>query len=69
MDGRARLAEVSEMLDIDLPTREFHSLAGLLTNRLRRIPQKGDVIDFSGYRFSVDAATSRAATVIRIEPI
>lgn len=69
MDGHTRLAEVAELLDIELPTREFHSIGGLLTSRLRRIPAIKDTLEESGYRFTVIEATQRAPTLIRIEPL
>jgi len=67
-DARARLAEVGELLDVELPAREFHTLGGLLTSRLRRIPAVGDSLVESGQKFTVLEATSRAATRVRVEP-
>ncbi|MGD8341360.1 MAG: hemolysin family protein, partial [Gammaproteobacteria bacterium] len=42
MDASTPLAEIGELLDIGLPTREFHTVGGLMTSRLRRIPAVGD---------------------------
>ncbi len=67
-DARAPLAEVGELLDVELPAREFHTVGGLLTSRLRRIPAVGDSLVESGQRFTVLEATSRAATRVRVEP-
>ena len=67
-DARARLAEVGELLDVELPAREFHTVGGLLTSRLRRIPAVGDSLVESGQKFTVLEATSRAATRVRVEP-
>lgn len=69
MEANTPLAEIGELLDIGLPTREFHTVGGLLTSRLRRIPAIGDTIEEAGYRFTVLEATSRAPTRVRIEPI
>ena len=63
----APLVEIEELLDIGLPTREFHTVGGLMTSRLRRIPALGDKIEEGGYRFTVVDATDRAPTRIRIE--
>lgn len=63
------LAEIGELLDIGLPTREFHTIGGLLTSRLRRIPAVGDTIEEAGYRFTVISATSRAPTQIQVEAL
>jgi len=65
----APLVRIEELLDIGLPTREFHTVGGLMMSRLRRIPALGDTIDEAGYRFTVIDATERAPTRIRIEPV
>ena len=67
MDAGTPLAEIGELLDIGLPTREFHTVGGLLTSRLRRIPAVGDTLEEAGYRFTVVEATSRAPVRIRVE--
>ena len=69
MEASTPLAEIGELLDIGLPTREFHSVGGLITSRLRRIPETGDTLDEAGYRFTVIEATSRAPTRIRVEAL
>lgn len=65
----APLVEIEELLDIGLPTREFHTVGGLMTSRLRRIPAVDDTIEEGGYRFTVVDATSRAPTRILIQPL
>ena len=42
---------------------------GLLTERLGRIPVKGDTVEWNGYRFEVVSATPRRADRIRIRPV
>jgi CBS domain containing-hemolysin-like protein len=69
MNAQTRLAEVAELLDIELPTREFHSLGGLLTSNLRHIPNVNDSIEESGYRFTVIEGNQRAPTLIRVNPL
>jgi CBS domain containing-hemolysin-like protein len=69
MDASTPLAEIGELLDIGLPTREFHTVGGLLTSRLRRIPAVGDTLEEAGYRFTVIEATTRAPTRIKVEAL
>ena len=69
VDAGTRLMEVAEHLEVELPIREFHSVGGFLTGRLRRIPVVGDAIEEQGYRFTVTEATSRAAVRVRVEPV
>ena len=61
--------EHEELLDIELPTREFHTLGGFLTSHIGRIPITGDSVEEFGYRFTVIEGTARAPEKIRIEPV
>lgn len=69
MDAQTRLGEAEELLDVEMPTREFHSVGGFLTSRLRRIPILNDSLEEFGYRFTVVEASSRAPSKILIEPV
>jgi CBS domain containing-hemolysin-like protein len=51
------------------PDIEVHTLGGLLSSRLERVPQKGDVINWHGYRVEVLSATETRAEVVRLERI
>jgi putative hemolysin len=69
MDAQARLVDTAELLDLELPAGEFHTLGGFLTGHLGRIPGKGDTVEAFGYRFVVEEGSSRAPSRIRIEPL
>lgn len=69
LPAKTGLADIAELIDVDLPTREFHSVGGFLTSRLRRIPAVGDVVEAFGYTFTVTEATARGPTQVRIEPV
>ena len=49
------------------PDVDIHTLGGLLSSRLERIPRKGDTIKWNGYRVEVLSATETRAEIIRIE--
>ncbi|MDX1405727.1 MAG: hemolysin family protein [Woeseiaceae bacterium] len=51
------------------PAVDAHTLGGLLSARLERIPRKGDVITWNGYRVEVLSATDTRAEVVRLEKI
>ena len=68
MDARVSISEANEVLGINLPAREFHTLGGLIMARLRRIPREGDYIVELGYRLTVIEATERALIKLRVEP-
>ncbi|MBT8147447.1 MAG: hypothetical protein KJN90_11385, partial [Gammaproteobacteria bacterium] len=69
MDAQARLPDAAELLDVELPAHEFHTLGGFVTGHLGRIPLPGDSVEEFGYRFTVTEGSSRAPTRIRIEPV
>jgi len=62
------LPKLTEHLSIPWsPGVDVHTLGGLLSSRLERIPQKGDAICWNGYRVEVLSATETRAEVIRLE--
>ena len=69
MDSRLPVSEVNEVLGIELPTKEFHTLGGLMMARLRHIPKNEEYIIESGYRFTVQEATDRTIVKLRVEPV
>jgi len=68
MDARVPISEVNEVLGVHLSDRDAHTIGGLVTARLRRIPRVGDSVEEAGFIFMVDDASDRAALTIRIEP-
>lgn len=68
MGSRLPISEVNEALGINLPAKEYHTIGGLVMARLRHIPEKGESIVESGYRFTVEEATDRAIVKLRVEP-
>ncbi|MDH3588180.1 MAG: hemolysin family protein [Gammaproteobacteria bacterium] len=64
------LHSLCEQLDIHR-AQEVHAmtLGGLLNERLDRLPKKGDVVEWRGYRFEVLAAGPRRAERVAITPI
>jgi CBS domain containing-hemolysin-like protein len=67
MDSRLPISEANEVLGMELPSLEYHTLGGLLMTRLRHIPEKGEYIQESGYRFIVEEATERSIVKLRVE--
>jgi len=69
MDSRLPISEVNEILHIDLPGREFHTIGGFVMARLRHIPKEGESLVESGYRFTVLTATERSIIKLKVELI
>lgn len=53
LDGSARLADLSEELRIKLESEDNETIAGYIIEKLDRLPNVGDYIEESGYRFTV----------------
>jgi len=51
------------------PEVDIHSLGGLLSSQLQRIPRKGDEITWNGYRIEVLSSTETRAEVVRLKPL
>jgi CBS domain containing-hemolysin-like protein len=69
LDGRFGIAEVNDLLGIDLPTREAHTIGGFLTAELRHLPRPGESVTARGFRFTVLEANDRVVRSVRVEPL
>ena len=68
--GRAEVKRVNQVLKIELPEEdeEYESVAGLLLDRLRRIPDVGQEVVINGVTLLVTRATRRSIEEVRIRP-
>ena len=66
MDARVPISEASEVLGVPLSDREAHTVGGLVTARLRRIPHVGDSVEDSGLLFIVEKASDRSALIVKV---
>ncbi|MES9845861.1 MAG: hemolysin family protein [Candidatus Sedimenticola sp. PURPLELP] len=67
MSGRMPISEVNDLLYIQFPVEEAHTIGGFIVSRLRHIPSEGDFIEEQGYRLSVIEADARAVIKVRVE--
>ena len=68
LDARLPVPELNDVIGLNLPTQDYHTLGGLMMARLRRIPREGEYIIESGYRFIVMEATEKSVVTVRAEP-
>jgi putative hemolysin len=68
MDGRALISDVAEVLGVSLPYANVHTIGGLVLRELRHLPQPGESIVVSGYRFSVEVVTEKGIRSLLAEP-
>jgi len=67
VDSRLPISEANDLLDLELPVKESHTVGGLVMARLRHIPEPGEFIVERGCRFVVEEASSRSIKKLRIE--
>ena len=53
MDAAMAIADINEELDLELPEGDYQTLAGFILDRLGRIPDVGDVVEYGDLRFTV----------------
>jgi CBS domain containing-hemolysin-like protein len=62
------IADLNELLDLQIPAREFHTVGGLLVSRLQRIPLPNDYVTESGFRFTAVECDERMVKKIKVQP-
>ena len=67
IDARVPISEANEVLGASFSDRIVHTMGGLVTDKLRRIPTIGDQIEESGFSILVVEATDRSAIRLRVE--
>ena len=55
LDGRLSIAEINEELDFDLPEGEYVTVAGFILDRLGRVPEAGDAVQYGNLTLTVRA--------------
>ena len=66
--GKTSIKELNQELALDLPSNgDYTTLAGFFLNEFRRIPQKGDILNYKGHKFIVEEMLKRFIALIRIE--
>lgn len=65
-DGAARTEDRLERIGLHAPDGPYETLAGLVAQRLGRIPERGDVVEVEGWRIEVTDASGRRAARARL---
>ena len=67
VEARTSVARLNAELELGLPESEdYETIAGLLIEKLRRIPDRGETITVAGLAIEIVAATDRAIEAVRI---
>ena len=71
--GRFRVKAVTEIGDfnehfgVKFSDEDFDTVGGLVVSRFGRVPKRGDVVTFNGFKFAVLRADSRMAHSLLVE--
>jgi CBS domain containing-hemolysin-like protein len=67
VEARTSVARLNTELDLGLPEHDdYETIAGLLIQKFRRIPDRGETLSLPGSVIEVVAATDRAVEAVRI---
>ncbi len=69
LDGRLPIADANDLLGIDVPMTEYHTVGGLVSWSLGHVPATGESFVRDRYRFTVEEASPRAVRSVRVDPI
>jgi putative hemolysin len=70
VDGRLRVDEINDELDLDLPEDEdFDTVAGFAVSELGYIPHKGESFTALGAEFTIQAADERKITKLLVKKL
>jgi putative hemolysin len=69
IDGRALISDVADATGILLTGTTMHTIGGMLMNELRHLPQPGESVVISDYRFTVDGVTDKSIQSITVERV
>ena len=68
VDGSVPIRDLNREFDWELPDAEASTIAGLVLNEARRIPEVGQEFTFHGFRFSVLRRQRNQITLLRVAP-
>lgn len=69
VDAAADVGDLEGALDVELPSGEWHTVGGLVTDLAGTIPRVGDVVTSSGYQFEVKDASRRRVRRVEVRRV
>ena len=67
LDGRLPIPELNDLLGLDLPSTDYHTVGGLVVSHLRHLAAPGESVVIWGLRFTVVDATERSVRRVQVE--
>jgi putative hemolysin len=69
VEGTVPASELREAHHVPLPEGEFETVAGFVLEQLGRVPKGGEVVDSSGYRYTVVDVEKNRISKVKIEKL
>ena len=69
VEGRRGLTDLGAELEVDFSKEEAETVAGMLLQRFRRIPQTDESVDLYGYRWTVVESDNRRIRLVRFRKL
>ncbi|ACG78275.1 CBS domain protein [Phenylobacterium zucineum HLK1] len=69
VDGRVDIVELNEALETDFEAGSYHTVAGLVLDRLERLPEPGEVVRIGRFEAEVLQMDARRIDKIRLRPL
>ncbi|MEW6661531.1 MAG: hemolysin family protein [Bacillota bacterium] len=66
INARLSISEINHLLDINLPQKDYDTVAGLVLGLLGNVPQKGQAVVFQGLRFIIEETEGNRIRKVRI---
>ena len=69
IEADMEIGAINEVMSLNLPKGDYETLAGLIINRLEKIPAPGDQVVLSGYRLTVKDSNKRKINSVIVRKI
>ena len=69
INGRMEVDDINERFELDIPEGDYESIGGFIINTLKKIPRPGESIKLPKVILTVQKATSRVVTEIKIQKV
>lgn len=65
--GRMPVAQINDLTHASLPEEEFDTIGGFVLHLFGKVPERGETIEFDGFRFRIESVGKTRILKIRIE--
>ncbi len=66
ISGKAEIDFINEKFDLNIPTGDYETIAGYITNKLGRIPLQGEIVSVDGFSILVARANQIKIDTVRL---